>query len=635
MFDFVKNRRIIVGIIVGLFSIPFAFFGIDFYFRGGAGGDRVASVAGGAISSREFTEALQRRQQQLRRAMGGNADQNMLDSPEVRKSVLTQLIDERLLYAAALHSGMTISQSELREAIAEMPIFRENGGTGNFSTQLYQSVLRSEDMSEQGFEALMRRGIMLSQVQKAVIATSIVPAAVAERVYRLRAQQREVSQLAFAPNQFIAKVEVPPEALKAYYEANPARFTVPEQVRVRYLILTQAGIEKAVQVDPERVKEAFEARKAELEKPEERRARHILVAAAPGASPEQKVAARKKAEALLAQARKAPNDFAELAKKNSEDPGSAGEGGDLGFTSRGHMVKPFDDALFGMKAGEITGPVETQYGYHIIKLEAIKAPEAPKLEGVKAKIEEELRKVEAGRRFAEAAENFSNLVYEQPESLKPAADAFHLETQTSGWIARDGSGDNPLLANEKFVHALFSDEALKNGHNTEAVEVAPNVLVAAHVIEHKPATLRPFEEVRSEIVAQLTGERAIELAKREGEALLARLNKGEAAGQAWSQPQLVTRERQQGLSPDAARAVFRADISKLPAYVGASAADGRYIVYRIDRVIDVQTIDAEARKVVANQLEQMRGREMELTRLASLKQRSDIQIDRKVFEKGG
>ena len=633
MFDFVKNRRVVVGVIIGLLSIPFAFFGIDFYFRGGSSGDQVASVAGTKITGREYSDALRQRQEQLRRAYQGQVDASMLDSPEVRRAVLDHLVDERVLYAAALKAGITVTDSELQAVIAEIPAFREGGGSGKFSPALYQAALRAEGMSERQFEALLRKDMMVNQVRQSVATTAFVPASVMERLYRLRAQEREVSQQVLAPEQFAAKVQIAPEAVKAYYDANQDRFKLPEKVRVQFTMLTLAGIQQRVTVSPEQLQKYYEERRAQFEKAEERRASHILITVPGNATAEQKTKAREKAEALLAQVKKAPQTFAEVAKKSSEDPGSAQEGGDLGFFAHGKMVKPFDDAVFGMHVGDIAGPVETQFGYHIIKLNAIKPAEGPKLETVKAQVEEEVRKAEGGRRFAEASETFSNLVYEQPDSLKPAAEELKLDLQTSGWITRQGSADNPLLNNPKFLNALFSDDALKHGRNTEAVELSPGMLIAARVVDHQPATLRPFDEVRAEIVAKLTHDKAAELAKQDGEALLAALRKGEADGRTWSAPQMVTRERRAGLPQDALESLFSADVNKLPVYFGLATPDGRYVIYRVSRVVDVQTVDAEARKMFARQIEQVVGMEAETARLSGLKKRIDVEVNPKAIEK--
>jgi peptidyl-prolyl cis-trans isomerase D len=284
--------------------------------------------------------------------------------------------------------------------------------------------------------------------------------------------------------------------------------------------------------------------------------------------------------------------------------------------------------------GEVAGPVETQFGYHVIKLDEIKATEVPKLEAVKARLEDEIRKAGAGRLFAQDADEFSNLVYDQPDSLQPVIDKFKLQKQTSGWVTRQG-GDPPLLDNEKFLRAVFSDNVVKRKQNTEAVELLPNLLISARVVEHEPVKQRPLEEVREQIVKVLTQQKASELARKEGEALLQKLRTGEDAGLAWSAPQIVSRERREGLHPEAAQAVFRADAAKLPAYVGMEAPGGRYVLYRVSKVIDVDSIDPVQRKGLAQQLNPMAGQEAMAARLSSLKQKADVKIDDKKLDKAG
>jgi peptidyl-prolyl cis-trans isomerase D len=632
MFDFVKSRRIVTGIILGLLAIPFAFFGIDFYFRGGDPADQVAKVAGTRITGREYSEALRQRQESLRQSMRGQVDQALLDSPQLRQAVLDQLVDERIVYAAALKAGVTVTDADLQTVIASIPAFRENGGTGKFSRDLYVAALRGQGMSEAGFESLLRKDLVLSRARGSTAGTSFVPTTVLDRLYKLRQQQREVSQAVFAPAQFTAQVKLEPNAAQAFYDAHKDQFRLPEKVRVEYVVLSLDGIQRQVEVTQDEIKQYYEEHKAQFQTPEERRASHILIAAPASATPEQRAKAKARAEALLAEVKKSPKAFADLAKKNSEDPGSGAEGGDLGFSPRGRMVKPFDDALFGMKVGEIVGPVETQYGYHIIKLDAIKGGEGPKFETVKPKIEEEVRKGKAGKRFAEAAESFSNIVYEQPDSLKPAIDQFKLEPQKSGWITRQG-GDAPLLNNEKFLRSLFSDEVLKNKRNTEAIEIAPNMLIAARIVEREPSVLRPFADVQADIVRQLTLEKAMVLAKQDGEAKLAQLRKGDAVQLTWSPGVNVTRDKAGGLHPEAVRAVFGLDAAKLPAYQGLEAPDGRYVIYRVGKVTNVETVDAEARKGFTQQVDQVSGMEAAAASLANQKKKADVQINRQAVDK--
>jgi peptidyl-prolyl cis-trans isomerase D len=634
MFEFIqKHKRLLQIILAVLIVPPFALFGVDYYFRGADPTDQVARVAGTRISQQEFGQALRRREDQLRQMLGGKVDPSMVDSPQIRRAVLNQLIDERVLYSAALKSGMTVPNAELQSIIGDIPAFKD--GNGKFSPQRYRELLNAQGMSEGSFEAELRKDLIVGRSRDAFSTTAFVPHSVVDRLYRLRQQKREVSQFVLDPSQFTAKVKVTPEEAKAYYESHKQQFELPEKVKLEYAILSLAAVEKGIAVTPKELQDYYNSRSEQLlGKPEERRARHILVAVAANATAEQKAKAKDKAEALLAQARKSPKSFAKLAKSSSEDPGSAAEGGDLGFFARGKMVKPFDDAVFGMKVGDIVGPVQTQFGYHIIKLDAVRPSEIPKFEAVKGKIEEELKKAHAGRAFAQEADEFSNLVYDQPDSLQAVIDKFKLSLQSSGWVTRQGA-EPPLLENDKFLRAVFSDNVLNKKQNTEAVEIAPNMLIAARVVAHEPAKLRAFDEVQGAIVQGLTQQKATELARHEGETLLDKLRKGEDADVHWSAPQTVLRERPEGLQPEAARAVFRADASKLPAYAGQEIAGGRFVLYRIGKVIDTDAIDPEQRNALAKQLGPVAGQEALAARVSDLKQKADVKIDEKKIEKAG
>lgn len=633
MFDFVKSHKIVIGIILFVIGIPFAFFGIDFYFKGRDAADQVANVGGTPITGREFAQALQQRQEQLRQQMGGKVDQAMLDSPEVRQAVLGQLIDERVAYDAATKAGIAVTNAELQDVIANIPAFRENNGAGAFSRSQYQALLRSRNLSEAGFETLLRRDLIVGRSRGTLAETAITSTEVADRIYRIRGQQREVRQVTFTPEQLRAKVTVTPEEVKAYYDKHKDAFKLPEKVKAEYVVLSLEYLQRQIQITPEQIKQYYEEHRAQFETPEERRARHILVSVAKGASAEVKAKAKEKADKLLAEAKANPKAFADLAKKNSEDPGSAAEGGDLGFFAKGRMAKPFDDAVFAMKAGDITGPVETQFGYHIIQLEEVKAPAGTGFEQAKAQVEAELRKSEGSRKFAEAAETFSNLVYEQPDSLKPVMDQFKLELQKAESVTREGSTDAPLFNNPKLLEALFNDESIKDRRNTPAIEVAPNLLLSARVTDHQPAKERALAEVEADVTRQLTDEKARKLAEDSGKAALADLKQGKAETLAWSPPQVVSREQRGNLQPDAAQAVFSADTSKLPAYAGVVTPEGGYALFRIDRVIEVQNVDAAQRKTLAGQIGQAIGAETAAAALASQKQKVQVKVNPKALEK--
>jgi len=429
-------------------------------------------------------------------------------------------------------------------------------------------------------------------------------------------------------------VKISEADVEKYYEEHKNEFQIPERVRLEYLVLSPDAMGNAAKVTDEELKNYYQANSERYRTPEQRRASHILIPAPAGASADDKARAKAQAEDLLKQIQSSPSKFAELAAKFSKDPGSAQKGGDLGFFGRGLMVKPFDAAVFALKVGELAGPVETQYGYHIIRLDAVKASQTTPFEAVKQQIIDEVRKPKLGKAYAEAADSFNNLVYEQFDSLQPAAEALKLSVQKSDWVSRAGGNPNPLFNNEKLLNAVFSDEVLKNKHNTSAIEVQPNMLLAARVVEHKPASALPLEQVRNDVMQYLTDQGAIELAGKEGRAALEKLQKGQPVALSWSPLQSVSLQKRQGLHPEGAQAVFGADVSKLPVYAGVPAAQGRFVVYRITRVKDVTAVDPEQRKALGKQLAEMVGQEQYGAYLASLRERADVKVDRRKLEQG-
>src|SRR5581483_1616471 len=324
----------------------------------------------------------------------------------------------------------------------------------------------------------------LSRIQSAYAGSAFVPDAVVERLVRIREQQREVSQVVFSPADYRKQIRIPPEEAKKFYDAHSAEFRLPERVKVEFVILTPEAAAQGLQISEEDLRKVYQERISQYRTPEKRSASHILIGVGSNASEQDKSAAKAKAQELYQQLKASPKRFAELARKYSQDPGSAEKGGDLGEFERGFMVKPFDDAVFQMKIGEISPPVQTQYGYHIIRLDGIKPSVTTPFEKARGQILEELRKERTQRAFTEAAQTFSDMVYEQYDSLKPVADKLKLTIQKSDWIGRNGNGNNPLFANPKLLDQLFATESLDKHRNTEAVEVQPNMLLSARVVEH-------------------------------------------------------------------------------------------------------------------------------------------------------
>lgn len=629
MFDLVEKNKRLIQVVLALIALPFAFFGVDSYFRDGGGTEAVAKFEGHAISQQQFAEALRERQEMLQNLGGGRADPAQLDSPEMRFAVLDNMIRQRLLIDRAQRSGMTVSERQMQSVISEIPAFQENG---KFSYPQYERLLKSQNMTPPQFEARVRQQIIMQQLDDVFAETNFVPRTVAERVTRIAEQQREVSHAIIPAERFLSQVKLEEGAAKKYYDSKQDEFRIPEQVRVEYVALSIDDVIARTKVDAAEVKKFFEEHRSQFEVKESRQASHILILADPAAGADARVKAKAKAEDVYRQVKQKPESFAELAKKFSEDPGSAGKGGDLGYFTRGSMVKSFDEAVFSMKQGDISQPVESEFGYHIIRLTGVRAGRASEPKEVTGQIEAELKKQQASRTFAELAEKFSNSVFEQSESLKPAADLAGTQVRQSGWITR-GSAKEPLLENPRLLQSVFSDEVLNNKRNTEAIEVGRGVLVAARVIEHRPTTVRPFAEVESQIVKMLTGQRTAQLAAQEGREAIENMKQGKTAQIPWSAPQLVGRGETKGLPEVALRQVFKMPTSPLPAYAGVEGANGNYILLKVSRVVEPEKVALDKQNALAASLEQASSQAQLSAYVEYLRKTADVKIKQELLEK--
>src|SRR5712692_5270748 len=626
-FDWVHNNKRLMQVVLALVALPFAFWGIDSYQRVMSRADEVAEVGGQKIAEQEFAEALRQQQDRLRGMLGRNFDPAMFDSPAMRTELLEGMISQRLLMQHAARNHLVVPNETLVETTMSIPAFQVDG---KFSRERYDAALRNERMSPEAFDAALRRDLLTQQLTGALADSGLASKAVSRQFAQLRAQQREIAEHRIQPDAQLAQSKVPAEAVRAFYDGNPARFQVPEEVGVEYLVLSTDALIASEQVGADEIKAYYESNISKYGEPEQRRASHILIVVKRGADDAEKARARERAAQILSQLRKSPGSFAELAKKNSGDPGSASQGGDLGFFSRGMMVRPFEDAAFRLKPNQISDLVESDFGFHIIKITGIKAGKMKSLEAARTEIERELKKQRAGRRFAEAAEAFSNLVYEQPESLGPAAERFKLAVQRTQGVTRQ-SAPVPALNNARLLAALFADDSIKNRRNTEAVETAPSVLVSARVLDHKPSSLRPFDEVKGDLSKQLAQQEALVLARRQGAERLEQLKKGDAPAVRFGATKLVSRDEPQDLGAEALSKIFGADASKLPVYAGMESNSG-YVIYRVTRVVDVQPDETRARSV-QSELGRASGTQEFKSFLDGLRADAKVEINKAAMEK--
>jgi peptidyl-prolyl cis-trans isomerase D len=508
--------------IVILISIPFALWGINSYL--GVGGEPImATVNDREITEREFDNNYQRFRSNLRQQLGAAFDPNLFDETQMRKDVLERMVRNELTLQAADRLGLGAGDVMVRETIANVPAFQADG---RFDKAAYERVLRQQGFSPAEFEQQIRQGMLSDQLSRAISGSEWITQAELETIVRLEEQRREMQYLRLAADSFVKPNGVDDAQVQAYYEANPGDFMSPEQVKLAYLELNIANLSNTLEPDEESLKAFFKERHGDYSTPERRRASHILIEPQ-GEGDEAEAAAREKAEAVLARIR-GGEDFAAVAKEVSQDLGSATQGGDLGFVESGMMDETFESALFGLAQDEISEPVRSAFGFHVIKLTELEVGSEKGFDEVREEVLAAYRAHEAERQFYEYGERLADLVYENADSLEPAAEALGLKVATTDWLDREGAG---MPGGPKSMVAAFSEDVLQRGHNSELIELGAEHLLVLRALDHKEATIKPLDEVKAEITARLLKQQGSELAREMGKTLLERLRQGESLEQ--------------------------------------------------------------------------------------------------------
>ncbi|HEX9171634.1 MAG TPA: peptidylprolyl isomerase, partial [Telluria sp.] len=494
----------------------------------------------------------------------------------------------------------------------------------------------AQGMTPEIFQERMRRDLAIQQLSGSIQASAFAPRSVTARLSDINDQEREVQEMLFPAANYAAQVKVTDDMVKAFYDKNAKLFTVPESVKAEYVVFDAGVVESQVNVTEAAVADFYDKNKNRFSTPEQRTASHILITVKPGASAADTAAAKAKAEAILAEVRKAPGQFAAIAKAQSQDPGSAPSGGDLGVIEKGALVKPVEDAIFALKQGEISNLVQSEFGYHIITVPTIKPATQKTLDEARAEVTAELKKQAMSKKYSELAELFTNTVYEQADSLKPVADKLKLTVQTVDGLTRnpDPAKGTAPYNNAKFLAALFSQDSLKDKRNTEAVEVAPSVLVAGRVVEFKPAAKRPLAEVEAAIRQRVVQEEAVRLARQAGEARLSAAAKAPADASGFGEAKVVSRTKPPTINQVAAIAVLKANVDKLPAFVGVEVPGQGYGVYRINKVSMPAQLDQARRKQEAEQIARAVGEEEMYGYVEALKKKAKAKITVKPADLG-
>ena len=628
MFDFVRKHTKIMMFLMFLLIIPaFVLVGINGFRTFNSGGTTVAKVGSTSIRQEEWDAAHKNQVDRIRES-NPNVDTKVFDTPEARYLTLERLVRERVVSMAAADAHLTTTDARLASELQNDPTIASlRGPDGRLDMDRYTQLANAQGLTPQGFEERVRRDLTLRQVEGAVTGSEIAPARIADVALNAFFERRELQTASFQPADYRAQVNPDDAELQAYYQTHASLFQAPESATVEYVVLDLDSVKKSISISDADLKSYYDQNADNLSGKEERRASHILINAPKSMPPAEREQARAKAQALLEQVRKAPDTFADVAKKNSQDPGSAARGGDLDFFSRGAMVKPFEDAAFSMQKGAISDLVESDFGFHIIRLTDIRKPKQKTFEELRPTIDATLRNQQAQGKFAEVAELFTNTVYEQSDSLKPIADKLKLDIKTASNVQRKPLPDSgPVLSNAKLLAALFAPDAVDKKRNTEALEIGPNKLVSARIAQYTAARQLPLAEVKSAVREQLVAMRALELAKKDGMAKLADWKQHPDAAKLGAAV-VVSRNDPQNLDPTAVNAAMRADTATLPGWVGVDLGAHGYLVARINKVLERTPPTPEAAKQERAQFAKWLASAQDFAYVQTLKTRYKAQIE--------
>ena len=622
----------IAWVIVILISIPFALWGINEYLSP-TSNVAVAVIDGTDVSINEFQRTYQRRRDQLRSLLGASFDINQLDEDRLREEALDQLINDEVVLQAAREGGMRIGDQQLAHAIQAQPVFSQGG---IFSEDLYQQWLRNQGFSPGRFEYDLKRSMLAEQIVAGIATSAIVTERELEAAVRLQRQKRVIETLTLPVARF-SDVVIEDADIRAYYDSNQADYVAPEQVKLKYIELSRDAIASAVQVEDGELRAVYEQRMADFQTPEQRDASHILLTLDDDADEATVAATRERLEAIKAQFDSGAS-FEELALEHSQDPGSARQGGSLGAISRGVMDPAFEDAVFELALNEVSDPVRSAFGLHLIKVDAIHASKLPAFEEVREKMRAKYQDEKAEREFVEQVEIMVTLAFEDSESLQSVADALGLTPGVSDWVSPQVASNSGIGRNPAVIAAAFNPDVLRDGFNSEPIELDPSRVIVLRIAEHRPSRQQPLEEVQDSIRRTLAAREARKLTADSGRTLLERLRSGEdrqdVAAQAeleWS-GELELARGSRKVDASVANTVFRMTRpgSAQTVFDGIAGAGGDFVIVGLSRVIDgvLADEDKEQREAATRNLEVEAGRAAYDAVVQALRNSADVVIMR-------
>ncbi|MCQ8896206.1 SurA N-terminal domain-containing protein [Limnobacter humi] len=595
MFDFIRNHQKLMQFILLLFITPaFVLFGLEGYRTVSGDANAYAKVGDHVVSPEEFDAVKRQRIEEARAQSGPNFDPKVFDSPDINRQLLDALVMQYMLEQSVNKQYLTASDAALQNEIKNTPLFQKDG---KFDLELYKAQLAARGLSPVQHEANVRFNLARNQVLDPVLRAVFFPKSIAAQLddVQLAGRVIRVKTIDLAP--YLDKVKLTEDQVNAFYEANKAQFTVPQKADVAYIVLSPENIKSKIQVSDADVAQYYAQNKARFSTPEERKVRHILLPAKKEGSNEADLKAQ--AEKVLAEVKANPAQFGEFAKKYSIDPGSAAQGGDLGFFGKGAMVPAFEAAAFAQKKGEISGLVKSEFGYHIIEVTDVRGGQVKTLDEVKASITDEIKNQKATAQIADAQGRFSELVYEGGQSFDNVEKALGLKAQTYARLGQPAPGDAPaVLKDPKVLAEIFSDDSINNKNNTKAIQVG-DLLVSAHITQYTPATPKPLAEVKAQIEGQLKIEEAKKLGLTDADALAAKLNAakpsdGAAELAGFSDKKTVSALGAQGVPSGVMQSVLNTPLAGLPTAKVVGLGPNGFAVAWVEAVAPSAEVKAKA-----------------------------------------
>lgn len=614
-----KAQGWVAWLIVGLISIPFALWGVDSYLTGG-NDVVVATVNGDDINQSDLQRSLQQYRDQMRSTLGDDFDPQMFQGSAIRLAIIDDLIEQRLILDAAKELGQRVPDGQIAQFIRGTEAFHMDG---QFDMEQYQMVLGRAGFTPGAYEAQLRNDLLSQQLTQYIERSAFAAEHEVKRLLRLENQQREIAYGVLSLNRYLDEVTLDDNAAREYYQANQAAYTAPKQVSVNYIRLSAEQLAEAIEVDDSELKAFYADNREQFVGPEQRRASHILIE---GDSAEAKAKIEDLAQQLAEGA-----DFSALAKLHSADSGSSENGGDLGFFQRDVMAPAFEEAAFGLEVGEISEPVQTEFGYHLIKLTEIDAPAGSDFADARDQIEQQYRRQMARQQFFDMADQLANLTYENPESLDVAAEALSLPIEQTGLFTRNGGGEG-ISGDPKVIEAAFSDDVLNQDLNSPALELGETDLLVIRKNEYIPANPLSFESVGPAIEEQLRYEAAMNKAEADGQAKIAEIKAGADAAtifdeSQWQAAKFYSRDSED-INTQVLEHGFAMPRSQQQSVSGFTAENGNYIVVVLNDVkdgVDSEATEEQKQALTANLARLNANSEIEAF-IASLREEADIEI---------